>query len=207
MCFLRDESPESAMEHYQAMLPYRDMVVGIGLDSNEDNRPPSLFLDVFALAREAGFRLTAHCDVSQRNTHEHIRQVVSVLGGSGAERIDHGLNAAQREDLMKMIRENGVGMTVTPWGYLRHQPVEEIFPRIRTLHEAGIKLAIGSDDPAYMEDTWILHDVLLAKKMCGFSDHDMAQLARDSVDMCWAPESVREAIRAEIDAVVSKYLA
>lgn len=36
MCILRDLSPESAMEHYLAALDYRHMIVGIGLDSNEE---------------------------------------------------------------------------------------------------------------------------------------------------------------------------
>ncbi|KAH7310757.1 hypothetical protein B0I35DRAFT_358592 [Stachybotrys elegans] len=206
MCFLRDLSPESAMEHLNALLAYRDMVVGIGLDSNEENRPPSLFAGVFASAREAGFRLTAHCDVGQKNTHMHIRQVASMLGGAGAERIDHGLNAAQSPELMQLIHEKGIGMTVTPWGYLRHQPVDEIFPRIRALHDAGIKIAIGSDDPAYMEDCWILHHLLLAKKMCKFSNLEMANLAKDAVDMCWASESIRAEIKSEIEAVIARHL-
>lgn len=206
MCFLRDLSPESAMEHYEAMLPYRDMVVGIGLDSDENDNPPRLFDDVFALAREAGFRITAHCDVGNKDTLENIRQVVSTLGGSGADRLDHGLNAAESPELMRLIAERGIGMTITPWGYLRHEPVDEIFPRISTLFRAGIRIAIGSDDPAYMEDTWILHDLLLVKKMCGFSDRDMATLAWSALDMSWAPEAVKAEIAEEIEAVVSRYL-
>ena len=75
------------------MLPCRDMVVCIGLDSDENDRPPNLFAEVFALAKEAGFRITAHCDVGQKDTHKHIHQVASILGGSRAHRIDHGLNA------------------------------------------------------------------------------------------------------------------
>ncbi|KAG9255084.1 uncharacterized protein F5Z01DRAFT_722775 [Emericellopsis atlantica] len=205
MCFLRDLTPQSAMEHYQAMLPYRDMVVGIGLDSDENDRPPSLFADVFALAREAGLHITAHCDVGNKDTHKHIHQVVSTLGGSGAHRIDHGLNAAQSPELLRLIKEKGIPMTITPWGYLRHEPVDEIFPRIRALYDAGICFAIASDDPAYMEDTWILHDMLLVKKMCAFSNQDMATLARNAAEMCWAPEAVRTEILREIESVVARY--
>ncbi|RMJ09468.1 hypothetical protein CDV36_010914 [Fusarium kuroshium] len=206
MCFLRDLSPESAMEHFQAVLPYQDMVIGIGLDSNEDNRPPSLFSEVFTLAKKAGFHLTAHCDVGQKDTHEHIRQVAANVGGSGAERIDHGLNAVQDQSLVNLIKEKGIGMTITPWGYLRHEPVDEIFPRIRALYDAGIPIAIASDDPAYMEDCWILHDMLLAKKMCGFSNQDMVTLTKHAIDMCWATEAWKKEIRDELEAVVAKHL-
>ncbi|KAF4452307.1 adenosine deaminase [Fusarium austroafricanum] len=205
MCFLRDMSPESAMEHYGAVLQYRDMVVGIGLDSDENDRPPSMFAELYSKARQDGFRITAHCDVGNKDCHRNIRQVVTELGGTGADRLDHGINAAQDPELIRAIKEKGIGMTLTPWGYLRHEPVDEIFPRIRILFDASIPIAIGSDDPAYMEDTWILHDWLLVKKMCGFSDYDMVTLTRNAIDMCWAPEEVKEDMRGELTEVLAKH--
>jgi adenosine deaminase len=195
-------SVESAWETYKAMLPYKDMVIGIGLDSDENDRPPSLFADLYTRARNDGFHITAHCDVGQKDTYQNIRQVALNLS---LDRIDHGLNAATNTDLIRIIKDRGIGMTLTPWGYLRHEPVEEIFPRIRKLFDEGIPIAIGSDDPAYMEDCWILHDLLLVKRMCGFNDGDMMKLARDAVDMCWADEGVKDEIRREIDDVVAKY--
>ncbi|KAM0347364.1 hypothetical protein ACHAPU_004884 [Fusarium lateritium] len=205
MCFLRDMSPESAMEHYESVIPYRDMVVGIGLDSDENDRPPSMFAEVYSRARKDGFRITAHCDVGQKDTIRNIRQVASDLGDSGTDRIDHGLNAATDPNLVHTIKSRGIGMTLTPWGYLRHEPVDEIFPRIRTLYDAGIPIAIASDDPAYMEDCWILHGMLLVKKMCGFSDGDMVVLTRHSIDMCWAPDVLKDEIRAEVKEVLAKH--
>ncbi|CAJ0541099.1 Ff.00g078810.m01.CDS01 [Fusarium sp. VM40] len=205
MCFLRDMSPESAMEHYEAVLPYRDMVVGIGLDSDENDRPPLMFSEVYNKARQSGFRITAHCDVGQKDTLQNIKQVASDLGENGADRIDHGLNAAQDPELIRIIKDRGIGMTLTPWGYLRHEPVEEIFPRIRTLYDAGIPIAIASDDPAYMEDCWILHDMLLAKKMCGFSDEDMVVLTKHAINMCWAPEKLKDEMRAELEDAIAKH--
>jgi adenosine deaminase len=69
---LRDVPVESAMKHYEAALPYKDMIVGIGLYSNEYNRPLALFEELYLLARANGFKLTSYCDVTQR-THEHLR--------------------------------------------------------------------------------------------------------------------------------------
>lgn len=206
MCFLRDESPESAMEHYTAALPYRDMIVGIGLDSNEDQRPPNLFAEVFAQARADGFRITAHCDVGKTYPLEHVRQVVSDIGHTGGDRIDHGLNVVASPELMNSIRERDIGMTICPWSYIRHQPLEEVFSRIRALYDAGIKIAIASDDPAFMEDTWILENLLVVKKYCGFQDGDIAKLARDSIEMCWASEDVKRDMLQELQRVVEQYL-
>jgi adenosine deaminase len=74
MCFLRDLSPEAAIETYLEAFPFRDMIVGIGLDGNEYDRQPLLFEELYIRARTDGFKLTCHCDVTQKNTHEHIRQ-------------------------------------------------------------------------------------------------------------------------------------
>lgn len=193
------------MEHYKAALPYRDLIVGIGLDSNETDRPPLLFDEVFSRARRDGFKLTMHCDVDSKNTHEHIRQAASTVAGHGLDRIDHGLNAAEKPDLMDLILKRDLGMTICPWSYMRHTTYAELGPKIRVLYDAGIKITINSDDPAFMEDCWILENMLLAKHLCGFADRDVAVLARNTVDVCWAAQGVKEDILKEIDKVCDTY--
>ncbi|KAG4439243.1 hypothetical protein IFR05_005281 [Cadophora sp. M221] len=206
MCILRDMSPESAMEQYEAALPYKDMIVGIGLDSDELDRPPKLFEALFKRARDDGFKITSHCDFNQENTHQHIRQVAEDLGGSGADRIDHGMNAADREELMSVIKQKGTGMTICPCAYVRHTAESEVFPRIRRLFDAGIKITIASDDPAYMEDNWVLHNLYLAREKCQFTDEEMIQLQRNAIDICWASEADKEDLAQELDDFERIYL-
>ena len=192
-------SPESAMEAYESALPYQKTIVGIGLDSDELDRPPSLFQEVFVRARADGFRLTAHCDFNQKNTQEHIRQVVQSLGGTGVARIDHGMNAADSSELLRMIKTKGIGMTLCPCAYKRHASDGDVFPRIKKLVDEGIKVAIASDDPAYMEDNWVLHNLLMVKDKCNFSDDDIAQLQRNAAEMSWADETVKNDLLKEIN--------
>jgi adenosine deaminase len=189
------------MEHYLASLPYRDMIVGIGLDSNEDQRPPSLFEEIYARARADGFHLTAHCDVGKAYPIEHVHQVVHSVGGTGAERVDHGMNATDSRDLMRAIREKNVGMTICPWSYIRHQPFGEVFERIRTLFDAGIRISIASDDPTFMEDTWIRENLLLVQRFCEFSDADMLRLAKNAVEISWASDAVKKNVLDELDSI------
>jgi len=202
MCILRDMSPASAMAQYEAALGFRNMIVGIGLDSDEYERPPTLFKDLFQRARIDGFKITSHCDFNQKDTHEHIRQVVCSIGGSGAERIDHGLNAADQEDLMTMIKEKDIGMTICPCAYIRHTSEEAIFPRIRKLFDSGIKVTIASDDPAYMEDSWLLHNLLMLRNKCQFTDKEMIQLQGNAIATCWASTSLKAALNASLDQFV-----
>ncbi|KAI5300938.1 hypothetical protein KEM56_002083 [Ascosphaera pollenicola] len=205
MCILRDWSFESAMEHYKAVREYKYMVAGIGLDSNEYDRPASIFEEIFQMARNDGFKLTAHCDVNQKDTHEHIREVASLLATTGSERIDHGLNAAEKPELMELIKEKGTGMTVCPWAYLRHQPPAFTGERYRTLYDAGIPVTTASDDPGYMDNCFILHGMFLAKKICHFTDADIAQTCRHAVNMSWTDQTTKDALLKEIDQVYQKF--
>ena len=197
MCFLRDQSVASAEEHYAAAQPYRDMIVGIGLDSNERDRPPALFEHVFRKAREDGFRVTSHCDVGVKNTHEHIRQVV----GMGLERIDHGLNAADEEDLLGV----NVPLTICPWAYLRRERYHDIAERLRVLVDAGGKVCIGSDDPPYMDDCWVDCNLALAAKMIGLKRDEVVRLARNSVDASWADDGVKASLVRELEEYAANY--
>ena len=92
-------------------------------------------------------------------------------------------------------------MTICPWSYIRHQPFDEVFERIRTLFDAGIKISIASDDPTFMEDTWIHENLLLVQRFCKFGDVDMLALARNAVEVSWASDAVKGSILDEIDSI------
>jgi adenosine deaminase len=109
---------------------------------------------------------------------------VECIGGTGANHCDHGLDAAERPELVALIKENGVGMRLCLWAYVRHHTEEDLFKHIRTLFDAGIKVNISSDSPAYVESNWITQNLLLIRMKCGFTDEEIAQVARDSVEMC-----------------------
>ncbi|KAK2804883.1 hypothetical protein FQN50_006388 [Emmonsiellopsis sp. PD_5] len=202
LCFLRDMSLDSAMEAYEACLPYRHVFHAIGLDSDEYDRPPSIFEPLFLRARADGFRITSHCDVDQKDAHEHIRQVAGCVAGTGADRIDHGLNAAERPELIALIKEKGLGMTLCPHAYHRRQPAENVFPKVRRLFDEGIPVTINSDDPTYMHEMWVSENLGLVMRMCPFSEGEMVRLQRNAVEICWADEGVKEGILRELDEVV-----
>ncbi|MEM8547921.1 MAG: adenosine deaminase, partial [Pseudomonadota bacterium] len=107
MCFLRDMSAESAMEHLEMAKPYLDRLIGVGLDSDEKDNPPLKFADVFAKAREWGLKLTMHCDVDQENTVSNIWDVVTKVE---ADRVDHGVNSLEDEALCAEIVTRGLGL-------------------------------------------------------------------------------------------------
>ena len=54
MCFLRHLSEDAAFETLEQALPFRDRIIGVGLDSSERGHPPEKFARVFARCRELG---------------------------------------------------------------------------------------------------------------------------------------------------------
>src|SRR5664279_5486509 len=111
MCFLRDLSAEFAMATLMESLPYKDWIIGVGLDSDERDNPPSKFAAVFARARSEGYQLTMHCDIDQVGSIDNIRSAIHDIG---VDRIDHGTNIVEAQDLVDHVRQHGIGLTCCP---------------------------------------------------------------------------------------------
>ncbi|OQD85767.1 hypothetical protein PENANT_c009G04808 [Penicillium antarcticum] len=210
LCFLRDESVEEGLAAYREARPWaggsvegwKGLFHAVGLASNAYERPPMLFEVGFQLARNDALHVTMHCDFGQKDTLEHVRQAVfEVCGGLGAERIDHGLDAWREEGLWRGLVERGIGLTLCPHAYHRRTETEVLFPMIRGLLEAGVKLCVNSDDPTLMHDVWIDGNLQKVYSYCGFGKREMVQLVRNAVDMSWAGDDVKKALYLELDGV------
>jgi adenosine deaminase len=95
-----------------------------------------------------------------------------------------------------------VGMTLCPWAYVRHHCEENLFSHLRTLFDAGIKFSIGSDSPAYVEDHWVIHNLMLIKLKGGFSNDELVQVQKNAVGICWADAQTKKDLLQEIDRFV-----
>jgi len=209
-CFVRDEPVADGLAAYEAARPWAGGTVAggkglfhaVGLASNAFERPPMLFEEGFRRAEADGLHVTMHCDVGQKDTHAHLREAVfQVRGGRGAERIDHGLDAEEEPDLVRGLLDRGIGLTLCPHAYHRRTATEVLFPRIRRLGDAGVKVCINSDDPTYMHDVWIDGNLQKVYSYCGFTKAEMVRLARNAVDMCWANGKTKESLYRELEQV------
>jgi len=194
MCFLRDLSAESAMEHLEMCLPFKDWIIGVGLDSDEKDNPPSKFEAVFARAREEGFKLTMHCDVNQKDIHGHIRECLDLIQ---VDRIDHGVNSLEDESLTRDIVDRGLGLTVCPVSN-RFVVQSLTSEEIRTMLDKGMKATVNSDDPAYFRAYMNDNFIELAQEG-NFSKDEIVQLSRNAFDIAWLPEDRRQAYINELE--------
>ena len=195
MCFLRDMSPESAMDTLEQSLPYKSWIVGVGLDSDEKNNPPVKFKDVFARARSEGYRLTMHCDVDQESSVEHIWQCLDEIG---AERIDHGVNALEDAALIEEIKHRGLGLTVCPIsnGYVTDGLKAA---EIKAMLDEGVRVTINSDDPAYFPG-YVNENVRAVQEAVNLTRDECLQLARNAFTVSWLANEERDRYLDALDA-------
>ncbi|WP_127782862.1 adenosine deaminase [Rhodococcus sp. X156] len=197
MCFLRDFSAEYAMATLMESLPYKDWIIGVGLDSDERGNPPVKFEQVFARARAEGYLLTMHCDVDQPGTLDHIRQALDVIG---VDRIDHGVNILDDPALLAEVVERGIGLTVCPISnsFVRGSVWEGATKR---LLDAGVQVSVHSDDPAYF-DGYVGECLLRVHEETPLTIEEAATLARNAFKTAWLPATLRAQFLAEIDAAL-----
>jgi len=193
MCFLRDFQAEYAMATLLESLPYRQWIIGVGLDSDENGNPPEKFAAVYARAKAEGYLLTMHCDVDIPGSVDHISQAVNEIG---VARIDHGTNVIENPELVSELAKRGMGLTCCPISNTWVSDGSKV-ELIKELAAKGLKVTINSDDPAYFSGYIAENFQLVADE--GKVDNDfLASLSLNAVDISWAPASLKERIREEI---------
>ena len=200
MCFLRDLSAEFAMATLMESLPYKDWIVGVGLDSDERDNPPSKFADVFARARREGYQLTMHCDIDQVGSIENIRQALEDIG---VDRLDHGTNVVESPPLVEHLKRRGIGLTCCPISnsfVTSDMKAKEI---VSLLH-AGVRVTVNSDDPAYFRG-YVSENFHALANEAGLGASEVTRLARNAFAISWLPERARDAFLAEVDAYAAAH--
>jgi adenosine deaminase len=175
LCFLRHLSEDAAMATLEAALPHRDAITAVGLDSSEVGHPPSKFRRVFDRARAEGFLTVAHA--GEEGPPEYIREALDLLR---VQRIDHGVRCTEDEQLVARLVEEQVPLTVCPLSNVKLR----VFPDLahhnfKQLYDAGLRVTINSDDPAYFGG-YIGQNYVATADALGLTEADLAAVARNS---------------------------
>ena len=200
MCFLRHLSEEEAFETLEQAMPFREHIVGIGLDSGEVGNPPEKFARVFARCRELGFRLVAHA--GEEGPPAYIWTALDVLK---VERIDHGVQAVHDKALMQRLAHERIALTVCPLSNLKLCVFPDLASHnLRQLLDAGIAATVNSDDPAYfggyMNDNFV--QTFAAVELQG--EHAY-QLARNSFEASFVSASAKAQFIDRLDAAFESF--
>ena len=196
MCFLRHLSEEEAFKTLEQALPYKDQIIGIGLDSSEVGNPPAKFERVFAKAREAGFLIVAHA--GEEGPAEYVWQALDLLK---VNRIDHGVSSEQDPVLMQRLAKERMPLTVCPLSNLKLCVIDDMQQHnIKRLLEQGLCVTVNSDDPSYfggyMNDNFVaIYNAL------NLSADDLKKLAINSFEASFIDEKEKQKWINQINAL------
>lgn len=173
-------------------------VVGFGLSNDERRGETAEFAQAFEIARRAGLPAVPHG--GELLGSEHLREVITFLG---PRRLGHGVRAAEDPEMLARIVDAGIALEVSPMSNVSlgvfDSPGEV---PLRTLADAGAEIALAADDPLLFHARLV--DQYEVARAAGFSDVELAGLARSSVRASFAPEADKRAWEAEIDAWLAR---
>lgn len=191
---VRHFGPEAAAEVFDLAARLRERnVVGIGLGGDEARGPAEKFRDLYKKAADNGLRLTVHA--GETTGPESVWGALNI----GAERIGHGLAAAQDPELMEVMAEKQVPVEVCISSNLRTRACRELAEHpVRKFFDQGLMVTLNTDDPA-MFQTSLNKEYELAQQEFGFSDEHVRELARNSFEASFLPVEKKLRFLQKID--------
>ncbi|MEU3511796.1 adenosine deaminase [Streptomyces longwoodensis] len=169
-------------------------VVGFGLSNDERRGMARDFDRAFHIAREGGLLSAPHG--GELTGPASVRDCLDDLH---AARIGHGVRAAEDPWLLQRLADRQITCEVCPTSNVAlgvYEKPEDV--PLRTLFEAGVPMALGADDPLLF-GARLAAQYELARRHHGFTDRELAELARQSIRGSAAPEDVKTKLLGGVD--------
>ncbi|MFI5496174.1 adenosine deaminase [Actinoplanes sp. NPDC051859] len=170
-----------------------DGLVSFGLGGPEIGVPRPQFKPYFDKARAAGLHSVPHAgETTGPGT------IWDALRDLGAERIGHGIAAAQDPQLMAYLADHRITLEVCPTSNVRTRAVASIEEHpLPALVAAGVPVTINSDDPP-MFGTTLEEEYAVAAHLLDLDAAGVADLAKTAVSASFLPHAAKEKLLAEI---------
>jgi adenosine deaminase/aminodeoxyfutalosine deaminase len=194
---VRHFGPEAAGEVFDLAARLRDRnVVGVGIGGDEARGPAEWFRDLFKKAADNGLRLTAHA--GETTGPESVWGALNI----GAERIGHGLAAARDRELLEVMAQKQVPVEICITSNLRTGACAELQEHpVRKFFDSGLMVTLSTDDPA-MFQTSLNKEYEIARTEFEFSDEQLRELARNSIEASFLPVEKKLKFLSQIDFLV-----
>ncbi|MGA2329441.1 MAG: adenosine deaminase [Bryobacteraceae bacterium] len=148
-------------------------VVAFGIGGDEALGPVQWFGEVFEFARRNGLHLTVHAGetVGPESVWGALRL--------GAERIGHGIRAAEDPALLEWLREKDIPLEICITSNVATGAVATLEQHpVRRIYEAGVPIVLGSDDPAMFQTT-LEREYEVAAREFGFTEEELRGIAEN----------------------------
>jgi adenosine deaminase len=167
--------------------------VGIGLGGSEQGFPPEPFAPLFDEARRRGLHSMPHA--GEDAGPESVRAAIERLS---AERIMHGVRAAEDPSLVAELAERGISLAVCLHSNLRLGVVSSLEEHaLPELWDAGVTVSVNTDDPGYFGFDMV-DEYAAAGRLLGLDRAGYGRLALNSAESSFAPEALKAQMRSDI---------
>lgn len=170
-------------------------VLAFGLSNDERRGVTSEFAPAFRIAHAGGLASVPHA--GELLGPQAVSDTIDALG---PQRLGHGVRAAESDVVLRRVLDNDIALEICPGSNValgvysapQHVPLRELI-------EAGATIALGADDPLLF-DSRLAAQYETARTVHGFSDEELAELARHSIRASLAPDDVKRGLLADVDA-------
>ncbi len=170
-------------------------MTGFGLSNDERRGTTAEFAPAFRIAARAGLMLVPHG--GELRGPASIRAMLDELN---ADRIGHGVRAVEDPELLRRLADRQTTLEVCPSSNIAlGVAASPAAVPLTQLLDAGISVALGADDPLLF-GARLTAQYELARGVHGFTDAQLAELARMSVRGSAAPSDIKIRLLADIDA-------
>lgn len=182
---------EIARRHAEDRHPY---VVGFNLAGDEAGYPPAQFREAYEIAAGSGLGCTVHA--GEHAGAESVREALTLP----VTRLSHGVRAIEDPALVQEIVERGIVLEACPTSNIATHvfPTYEEHP-LRKLHEAGVNLTLGSDDPPYFGCS-IGGEYAVARERFGFEEGELRSITHTAVRASFADDAAKATLLNRITA-------
>lgn len=140
---VRDLGADSAQRQMDTILATPTVWCAVDMAGNEQGVALEDFAPAFTRARDAGMHVTIHA--GEAGGPENVRIAVTELG---AERIGHGVRAAEDPELMDMLAERSITLETALTSNVQTAASPSIAEhQIHALLAAGVPVTLNTDNP------------------------------------------------------------
>ena len=197
MCFLRHLDQGDALNTLELARPYRQKIIGVGLDSSEAGNPPEKFEQVFTEARNQGYLCVAHA--GEEGPPEYI---YSALDRLQVNRIDHGNSCLQDPALVDRLVSELMALTVCPLSNTRLCVVDDMTNHpLKLMLDKGLCVTLNSDDPAYFGG-YMNENYEAVTTALNLSRDDLAQLCSNAINASFIDSLQKQELKSELASYI-----
>lgn len=169
-------------------------VVGFGLANDEAANPTEAFGRAFDIARDGGLLAVPHA-----GELTHAGDIADAVDRLGADRIGHGIRAVTDSAVLDRLVERQVCLEVCPASNVALGAIDHLSEHpLPQLRAAGCAVTLAADDPLLF-GSGLVDQYVIARRVFGFDDHELAELARCGIRAAGCPEQLRAGLLADVE--------